>query len=147
MKTDEYWLAYGGYRPEPEHGGDLIEMYQAATETRNMHQSMALLDPMRRQLETIRGRPQILNRTTTNRLTVFSLDGLDIELFMGGVIRCVDDIIMAIPLDPDFKRERYLRLWDGAEEVDRLSRLICTDQTALLLTAEPYGDGSDFGTE
>ena len=141
MATDEYWLEYGGNAPnyDPQ-GNSLIVEYLKETDRLGIPRNQTMIVAWNKQLRKNIARRYILNRTTTNVLTVLMMSGreilvpLDSISSLGDVMEHISD---EISIDYD-----AVNLYEGTRELNWHTRLIVTDDTVLtLVVQDPEDDG------
>ena len=142
MRTDEYWLTHGGNQPKWYEGGDLMKEYLKATDAEGIPRMGTMIVPFNEVCNQNLMRPNMLDRTTTGKVTIVMMSGREVEFDIQGVAH-IDDLFFQLPDDLVYLGEKRLTLFDGERELTWDSRVIVTDDSVWSLVVSERDDGSD----
>ena len=133
MRTDEYWLEFGGKGPEWNNIREIIDRCIRMRGEGKEEQSGTLIKAFHKALSDNFSKPYIINRTTTNTVKVIMMSGAEYEVPLENV-QTRNNLEFNVVKAMEPKRIKEIKIIDG----DRLlssnsSRLILTDETVLTI--------------
>ena len=133
MRSDAYWLRYGGSFPYVEDGMELLVRYRVLLEEHEVNVCDSFIADYERQLELNSAKPDVQDRATTHTLPIELLSGSRIEIPLQDVTTFNDirkhlrDALKARGI----KFSRHINLINGQNVLEWNARIIVTDDTVL----------------
>ena len=133
MRSDAYWLRYGGSFPYFEDGMELISRYRVLLDECEINVCDSLIVDYELQLQLNSSKPDVQDRTTTHILPIALLSRARVEITLQDVTT-FNDIRKRLRIElkrRGIRFSRHINFIHGTETMEWDARLIITDDTVL----------------
>ncbi len=133
MKTDEYWLEYGGDSLTKDEGYQLLSVHYLKSDDEGKEANCALCSEFLKSIFANMFKPHIINRTTTNTVKAVLMSGAEYEVSLDNV-ETLNHLTTSVVKAMLPKKVEAVRLIDGERVLESSNpRAILTDETVLTI--------------
>ncbi len=133
MKTDEYWLEYGGDSLKKDVGYQLLSAHYLKSDDQGKEANDILRSEFLKTAFANTSKPYIINRTTTNTVKAVLMSGAEYEVSLENV-ETLNHLTSSVVKAMKPKKVKAIRLIDGERVLESSNpRAILTDDSVLTI--------------